>query len=91
MPSHSSATPALRPVSDLLVEAAKVWASVIDRGIAAREFRDDVDARLVVAAMFDAVLSATRWFSGKESHDPGRVADALADLFLGGLVPASSS
>jgi AcrR family transcriptional regulator len=86
-----SDTPALRPVSELLVEAAKLWASVIERGIVAGEFRGDIDARLVVAAMFDAVLSATRWFSGKESQDPGRVGDGLADLFLGGLVPASSS
>ena len=86
-----SDTPALRPVSDLLVEAAKLWASVVERGIVAREFRGDVDARLVVAAMFDAVLSATRWFSPKESKDPGRIGDALADLFLGGLLPASSS
>ncbi len=86
-----SGTPALRPVSDLLIEAAKLWASVIERGVVTREFRSDVDARLVVAAMFDAVLSATRWFSGKESQDPGVVGDALADLFLGGLVPASST
>jgi AcrR family transcriptional regulator len=83
-PSFSS-MPALQPVSDLLVDAAKLWASVIDAGIANGELRDDVDARLVVAAMFDAVLSTTRWFTGKRPQQPQRVADALADLFLGGL------
>ena len=39
-----------------------------------------------VAAMFDAVLSTTRWFAGKRPQSPERVGDALADLFLGGLV-----
>ena len=81
-----SATPALRPVADLLVEAAKLWASVIERGVSSGDFRKDVDARLVVAAMFDAVLSTTRWFTGRKRQSPQRVGDALADLFLGGLV-----
>ena len=86
-----SEMPTLQPVTDLLVEAAKLWASVIERGVADGEFRDCVDARLVVAAMFDAVLSTTRWFSGKRPQSPARVGDALADLFLGGMLPASSA
>jgi TetR/AcrR family transcriptional regulator, cholesterol catabolism regulator len=81
-----SSAPALRPVSELLIEAARLWASVIERGISSGEFRDNVDARLVVAAMFDAVLSTTRWFAGKGPQNPGRIGDALADLFLGGLL-----
>lgn len=81
-----SSTPALRPVAELLVEAAKLWGSAIERGVAAGEFRSNVDARLVVAAMFDAVLSTTRWFTGKKRQSPDRVGDALADLFLGGLL-----
>ncbi len=81
-----SAMPALRPVRDLLIDAAKLWASVIERGVATGEFRRDVDARLVVAAMFDAVLSTTRWFAGKQRQRPERVGDAIADLFLGGLL-----
>ena len=83
-----SSTSALRPVADLLVEAAKLWASAIESGVAAGEFRSNVDARLVVAAMFDAVLSTTRWFTGKKHQSPQRVGDALADLFLGGLLSA---
>jgi TetR/AcrR family transcriptional regulator, cholesterol catabolism regulator len=81
-----SATPALRPVAGLLIEAAKLWASVIERGVTTSEFRPDVDARLIVAAMFDAVLSTTRWFAGKQRRSPDRVGAALADLFLGGLL-----
>ena len=81
-----SAMPTLRPVTDLLVEAAKLWASVIERGVADGELRQGLDARLVVAAMFDAVLSTTRWFTGRRPQNPARVGDALADLFLGGLL-----
>jgi len=33
---------------DLLIEAATLWGSVIDRGVASSEFRDSSDARLVV-------------------------------------------
>ena len=70
--------PTLRPVADLLIEAAKLWASVIDtRRRRAASSADDVDARLVVAAMFDAVLSTTRWFTGKRPQNPDRVGDAL--------------
>jgi AcrR family transcriptional regulator len=83
-----SAMPTLQPVTDLLVEAAKLWASVIERGVAEGEFRSGIDSRLVVAAIFDAVLSTTRWFGGKRPESPVRVGDALADLFLGGLLPA---
>ena len=86
-----SAMPTLQPVTDLLVESAKLWASVIERGAACGELRRDADPRLVVAAMFDAVLSTPRWFAGKRRQNPDRVGDALADLFLGGLAPASSS
>ena len=83
-----SATPALRPINDLLIEAAKLWASVVEHGVAEGEFHNDVDPRLVVAAMFDAVLSTTRWFAGVRRQRPQRVGDALADLFLGGLLAA---
>ena len=79
-------TPVLRPVAELLVEAAKLWSAVVERGVAGGEFRPGVDPRLLVAAMFDAVLSTTRWFVGKEHRDPDHVADALADFFLGGLL-----
>ncbi|HSB87818.1 MAG TPA: TetR/AcrR family transcriptional regulator [Ilumatobacteraceae bacterium] len=79
-----SAMPALRPVTDLLVEAAKLWASVVRRGITDGELRE-CDPKLVVAAMFDAVLSTTRWFAGTRPQSPERVGDALADLFLEGL------
>ena len=84
-----TAIPALRPVSDLLLEAAKLWGSVVDRGVESGDFRADVDARLVVAAMFDAVLSTTRWFTGGTPQRPDTVGDALADLFLGGLAPST--
>ena len=86
-----AASDVLQPVVELLVEAAKLWASVIDRGVESGEFRDGTDARVVVAAMFDAVLSATRWFAGRRPLSPGRVGDALADLFLGGLEVATAA
>lgn len=85
-----SAMAALQPVSELLVEAAKLWSSVIERGIDSGELRD-ADARLVVAAMFDAVLSTTRWFTGRHPQNPHRVGDGLADLFLGGLVATTTA
>ncbi|HEY7627985.1 MAG TPA: TetR/AcrR family transcriptional regulator [Ilumatobacteraceae bacterium] len=79
-----SAMPALKPVTDLLVAAAKLWASVVQQGIDRGELRD-CDPKLVVAAMFDAVLSATRWFTGSRPQRPGPVGEAIADLFLQGL------
>ena len=86
-----AAIPELRPVTELLVEANRLWGSVIDRGVASGEFRDNVDTRLVVAAMFDAVLSTTRWFTERRSQRPDDVGNALADLFLGGLAATTAS
>ena len=68
-----------------------MWVSVIERGVASGEFRDNVDARLVVAAMFDAVLSTTRWFTERRSQRPDDVGNALADLFLGGMTARSTA
>jgi AcrR family transcriptional regulator len=82
--------PELRSVTDLLTEANTLWMSVIERGVASGEFRGDVDARLVVAAMFDAVLSTTRWFTERRSQRPDDVGNALADLFLGGLAATTA-
>jgi AcrR family transcriptional regulator len=79
-----SAMSGLKRVTDLLVEAAKLWAAVVQRGVDRGEFRR-CDPKLAVAAMFDAVLSTTRWFAGARPQRPGRVGDALADLFLTGL------
>jgi AcrR family transcriptional regulator len=77
---------ALEPVTALLAEASALWASVIERGVAEGDLRAGTDARVVVAAMFDAVLSTTRWFARARPLRPARVAGPLSDLFLTGLV-----
>lgn len=62
-----------------------IWLDVVETGIANGEFRDDLDADLVVRAMWDAVLASIRWFPPLGTSDPTYVGDQLASFYLGGL------
>lgn len=63
----------------------KLWVSVVRRGVRSGVLRKDLDADLVVRAIFDAVYSSTRWLPPRGKSTPERIADQLARLFLDGL------
>ncbi len=62
-----------------------IWLDVVESGMASGEFRADLDADLVVRAMWDAVLASIRWFPPLGTSDPTYVGDQLADFYLGGI------
>lgn len=77
--------PALAPVNELRGKMLALWLDAVKRGIKTGEFRSDVDADVVVRAMFDGVLGAARWFGGQRRIKPERVAASLIDLYVTGL------
>lgn len=63
----------------------KSWVSVVRAGVRSGRFRKDVDADVVVRAMFDAVLSSTRWLPPQGRSTPKRIGRQLSEFFLSGL------
>ena len=62
-----------------------LWIDLVEQGAADGSFRADVDADVVVRAMWDAILSCTRWFPPLGDRDPEAVGDELATFFLAGI------
>jgi len=66
------------------VQVQRVWLDVIERGVAAGDFRADIDPRLFHRLIRDAV-----WLSGRGRHGDGgysaeQLADAISAIFLDG-------
>jgi hypothetical protein len=59
--------------------------SIIRDGLAAGEFRADLDARLVMFAILGAVNWTHRWFSPGGRLTGAEVGQSFADLFLNGV------
>jgi TetR/AcrR family transcriptional regulator, cholesterol catabolism regulator len=67
----------------LRYEAA--FESIIREGLAAGEFRPDLDARLVMFAILGAINWTHRWFSPGGRLTGAQVGQSFADLFLNGV------
>jgi AcrR family transcriptional regulator len=76
---------ALSAVQTQRVAGRKLWVGVVRQGMRNGTIRADVNPDVVVRAMFDAVLSSTRWLPPDGRSTPQAVSDQLARLFLGGL------
>jgi AcrR family transcriptional regulator len=78
-------TPALAETESRRQRGRLLWLEVVEAGIVEGEFRDDLDADLVVRAMWDSVLASIRWFPPLGDSDPSYVAQHLAEFYLGGV------
>lgn len=78
----------LAPISKLRVDTLALWAGVLSDGIAAGEFRDDIDPDVVVHGVLDGVLGASRWFLHPPVVDPEHIIESLTRLYVSGLVRA---
>ncbi|TVZ02145.1 TetR/AcrR family transcriptional regulator [Trebonia kvetii] len=78
-------TPQYKEVQAAAADVQRVWAGVIERGVADGTFRDDISPRIFHRLIRDAV-----WLSGRGQHsDAGysteRLADAITSIFLQGF------
>jgi TetR/AcrR family transcriptional regulator, cholesterol catabolism regulator len=78
-------TPALADSEQRRQANRLLWVELVEAGIADGTFRPDVDADVVVRAMWDAILSSIRWFPPLGDRAPEPVGNELADLFVAGL------
>jgi TetR/AcrR family transcriptional regulator, cholesterol catabolism regulator len=78
-------TPALADSEQRRQANRLLWVQLVEDGVASGTFRADVDADVVVRAMWDAVLSSTRWFPPLGNRDPEVVGNELATFFLAGV------
>ena len=63
----------------------RLWVSVVKRGGRDGVFRKDLDADVVVRAIFDTVYSSARWLPPRGKSSPAKIAAQLSKLFLDGL------
>jgi TetR/AcrR family transcriptional regulator, cholesterol catabolism regulator len=78
-------TPALAESEERRQANRLLWIDLVEAGVADGSFRADVDADVVVRAMWDAILSCTRWFPPLGDRDPESVGNELATFFLAGI------
>jgi TetR/AcrR family transcriptional regulator, cholesterol catabolism regulator len=64
------------------------WRAVLDRGVAAGVFRDDVDLELVYRSMIAAIVAEVRWRRGNRRPPAEELAEQYSRLYLSGLVTA---
>lgn len=76
---------ALKPVADLRSKTLELWVDVVKQGMKQGEFRRDIDTDVVVRAIFDGVLGASRWFTGERRPKPDKIAASLVELYVRGL------
>jgi len=76
---------ALAPITEIRAKTLELYVSVVNEGVKSGEFRPEIDADIVVRAIFDGLLGAARWFDGQRRRKPARVAEALVDLYLHSL------
>lgn len=63
----------------------RIWTSVLKEGIAAGEFRDSIDPKLVYRLIRDTVWSAPRWYQPGGSLKPERITEQYAAVLIHGV------
>ena len=76
---------ALRPIAELRAKTLALWVDVVKQGMKQGEFRRDIDTDVVVRAIFDGVLGASRWFAAERRPRPDKVAASLVELYVRGI------
>jgi AcrR family transcriptional regulator len=65
-------------------QVQRVWLDVIERGVAAGDFRADIDPRLFHRLIRDAVWLSGRGHRGDGGYSTEQLADAISAVFLDG-------
>ncbi len=77
----------LAPIAEYRRNLFLLWKRVVKDAIELGELRANCDPDIVVLAMVDTTLGASRWFNARRPRDPDAVADELIALHLDGLRP----
>lgn len=63
----------------------KAWLSTLERGVADRVFRDDLDVRLTYRFVRDTVWVAASWYRPGGQHSPDEIARQYLSMVLDGI------
>lgn len=63
----------------------KAWLSTLERGVADRVFRDDLDVRLTYRFVRDTVWVAASWYRPGGQHSPEEIARQYLSMVLDGI------
>jgi AcrR family transcriptional regulator len=72
-------------------DVRKAWLDVIERGVAAGTFRDDISPRVFHRLVRDAVWLSGRWHHAAEDDSAERLADDITSVFLHGFAARPAS
>ncbi len=63
----------------------KAWLSTLERGVAERAFRADLDVRLTYRFVRDTVWVAASWYRPGGQHSPEEIARQYLSMVLDGI------
>ncbi|GLV90488.1 putative transcriptional regulator TetR family protein [Streptomyces lavendulae subsp. lavendulae] len=80
-----SAQPRFHYLSDSQVKFEKAWLGTLERGVAAKVFRADLDIRLTYRFVRDTVWVAASWYRPGGQHSPDEIARQYLSMVLDGI------
>ncbi|MEV6399506.1 TetR/AcrR family transcriptional regulator [Streptomyces sp. NPDC051907] len=82
---HLAAQPRFRYLSASQEKFEKAWLGTLERGVADRVFRADLDVRLTYRFVRDTVWVAASWYRPGGQHSPEEIARQYLSMVLDGI------
>ncbi|MFF1479660.1 TetR/AcrR family transcriptional regulator [Streptomyces sp. NPDC058301] len=82
---HLAAQPRFQYLSDSQRKFEKAWLGTLERGVAAKAFRADLDVRLTYRFVRDTVWVAASWYRPRGQHSPEEIARQYLSMVLDGI------
>jgi TetR/AcrR family transcriptional regulator, cholesterol catabolism regulator len=82
---HLQTQPRFAYLADSQAKFEKAWLGTLERGVADRVFRADLDARLTYRFLRDTVWVAASWYRPGGQHSPEEIARQYLSMVLDGI------
>ncbi|MCM2414710.1 MULTISPECIES: TetR/AcrR family transcriptional regulator [unclassified Streptomyces] len=82
---HLAAQPRFQYLADSQQKFEKAWLGTLERGVADRTFRADLDIRLTYRFVRDTVWVAASWYRPGGQHSPEEIARQYLSMVLDGI------
>ncbi|MFH0517998.1 TetR/AcrR family transcriptional regulator [Streptomyces sp. M41] len=82
---HLQAQPRFAYLAESQVKFEKAWLGTLERGVAERAFRADLDVRLTYRFLRDTVWVAASWYRPGGQHSPEEIARQYLSMVLEGI------
>ncbi|OKI36032.1 TetR family transcriptional regulator [Streptomyces sp. TSRI0281] len=82
---HLATQPRFQYLADSQQKFEKAWLGTLERGVADRTFRADLDIRLTYRFVRDTVWVAASWYRPSGQHSPEEIARQYLSMVLDGI------